>query len=206
MRRAISGLGLVLLCTIMLGPRPGMAADGCAVARMIGTATLLHGAGSVPLRPGMAVEPGDHVVTGPGARLEIRCGDGSTLALGESTTLSLAILEDRGGGLRQALLRLVEGIVRIALPEEHPWSRFDVVTPTAIASARSTIWIVEAKTGDTAVFVARGAVDVSNRTVPGTVTLRPGDGTDVPPMGPPTPPKRWGQARIDSALARTALP
>ncbi|MFO1059802.1 MAG: FecR family protein [Dongiaceae bacterium] len=197
-----------ILLALVLGAGGARAADGpgCAVSRQVGTATLLRGAATLDVAPAMPVEPGDHVTTGPGSRLEITCRDGSTLALGERTTLSLAILDDSGGGLRKALLRLVEGIVRIGLPEETPWNRFDVVTPTAIASARSTVWIVEFAKDDTAVFVARGRVDVGSREHGGTVTLDPGQGTDVRDSAPPTPPKRWGQARIDSAMARTALP
>jgi ferric-dicitrate binding protein FerR (iron transport regulator) len=199
-------LAALVLAALVLAAGAARAAEGCAVSRQVGTATLLRGASTLPLAPAMAVEPGDHVATGPGARIEITCSDGTTLALGERTTLSLAILADGGGGLRKALLRLVEGIVRIGLPEEKPWSRFDVVTPTAIASARSTVWIVEFAQGDTAVFVARGRVEVGSREHGGAVALDPGQGTDVRDSTLPTPPKRWGQPRIDSAMARTALP
>jgi len=81
-----------------------------------------------------------------------------------------------------------------------------VTTGTAIASVRSTDWVIEAKPDDTAVFVVDGRVQVVNRGQTGGVLLYPGFGTDVRPDSPPTTPKRWGQARVDSALARTRLP
>jgi len=108
--------------------------------------------------------------------------------------------------VRKALLRLIAGIVRIRLPSDRPWNRFDVVTPTAIASVRSTDWIIEAARDTSAVFCAQGSVTVRNRSIGGEVVLEPGFGTDVARSAPPTPVKRWGQKRVDSAVARTALP
>ena len=50
------------------------------------------------------------------------------------------------------------------------------------------------------VFVAHGVVDVSSGGA--TVTLRDGEGTDVARRGAkPTPPKAWGGARVQAALA-----
>src|SRR5262245_51046863 len=49
----------------------------CSVSRQIGEATMMRGETTIQVRPTMAVEPGDHVTTGAGARLEISCADGS---------------------------------------------------------------------------------------------------------------------------------
>jgi hypothetical protein len=149
MRHGIPELALALLVALPAGAAWAAGGEGCAVSRQVGTAALLRGAAAMAVTPAMAVEPGDHVTTGPRARVEIRCND---------------------------------------------------------ASARSTIWIVEVTPDDTAAFVARGIVDVGSREVAGSVVLDAGYGTDVRRGAPPTPPKRWGQARVDGVMARTALP
>ncbi len=41
---------------------------------------------------------------------------------------------------------------------------------------------------------------------PGPLVLAPGEGTDVLPGTLPTPPKAWGEARREAALARVAFP
>ena len=44
------------------------------------------------------------------------------------------------------------------------------------------------------------------RGVPGgQVVLQPGQGTDVPPGGPPKAPALWGEARRRDAIARTTI-
>ena len=50
------------------------------------------------------------------------------------------------------------------------------------------------------VFVAHGVVDLTSGGA--TVTLHDGEGSDVAYRGAkPTPPKMWGAARVDAALA-----
>jgi len=184
-----------------------------AQTAVVGTVSRLVGAPSVrppgglllPAARGMTLHVGDRVVTGPGGRLEIHATDGTTIIVGEDTTLVLTRFvapgESQAG---QGLLDLIEGILRLQLP--RPWGRFQVVTGTAVASVRSTDWIIDAKMDNTAVFVAAGRVEVVNRAMTGAVLLDPGSGTDVKGDAPPTTPKHWGQARIDAVMARTRLP
>lgn len=179
----------------------------CQVTRLVGAAILLRDGASLPLAPGTPLQEDDQVVTDDGARLGIACSDGSTLVIGERSNVSLstfaAFTGERGGNV---LLDLLEGILRLSLSPEVRWERFEVRTPTAIAAVRSTEWITEAAADNTAVFVIDGAVVVRSRTVEGQVLLEPGFGTDVPRGGAPTEPKRWGPARVESALSRTSLP
>jgi hypothetical protein len=177
----------------------------CIAARVVGDATLQRDAASQAVRPGMPLRQGDRLVTGAGARVEMRCPDGSSLVVGErgNVRLSIFITDSRR---HNAVVEVLEGIVRALLPSGHAWERFDIVTRTAVASVRSTVWIVDAKPDSTGVFVEEGGVLVSSRVNQAQIFLQPGFGVDVGPQPAPLEARRWGQPRIDDALARTRLP
>ncbi len=80
----------------------------------------------------------------------------------------------------------------------------EVDTRTAVASVRSTEWLVESTARGTGFLSVEGVVEVRGL-AGGAVSLRPGQGTDVPPGGPPRPAATWGEARRRDALARTTL-
>ncbi len=176
------------------------------VSRLAGTPSIVEASGhAVVLVRGVMLHEGDRVATGPGGRLEIVATDGTTIAVGEQTTLVLtrfvAPSQARPG---HGLLDLIEGILRIGLPGS--WNRFEVTTGTAIASVRSTDWLVETAADNTAVFVFKGRVEVVNHARTGAVLLDPGFGTDVRAGAFPTNPKRWGPSRVEADLARIRIP
>lgn len=177
----------------------------CIAARVVGEASLQRGAATQPVRPAMPLRQGDQLVTAAGARVEMRCPDGSTLVVGERSTvrLSIFITDDRP---HNAVVELLEGIVRALLPGGHTWERFDIVTRTAVASVRSTIWMVDAKADTTGVFVEDGNVLVSSRANQAQVYLPAGFGVDVGTQPSPLTARAWPQARVDAARARTQLP
>ena len=206
-KRTAVALLLVSVLAVWSGTSAADETAPCRVARKVGGATIQHNAAIVSAETGAPVAAGDRVVTAAGGRVEIGCSDGSTIVVGEQSDVSLAIFDRAGGERRRTgLLDLLAGILRLHIPPDDSGGRIDVLTATAVASARSTHWIVDAKPGTTGVFVAEGSVAVSARDGRGAVLLQPGFGTDVPAGGVPTPPKRWGQQRVDSAMARTALP
>jgi hypothetical protein len=200
-RAAIAGSAVVLgLPQTALGQE-----RVCIAARVAGEATIHRGSASQPVRPAMALHQGDRLVTGAGGRVEMRCPDGSSLVVGERSSVHLAIfITDTGR--HNAVVEVLEGIVRALLPSGHTWERFDIVTRTAVASVRSTVWIVDAKPEATGVFVESGGVLVSSRVNQAQVFLQPGYGVDVGTQAAPLEARQWGQARIDNALARTRLP
>jgi hypothetical protein len=175
------------------------------VSGLVGTASAGDGAAARPLSVGAALHAGDRVTTGRASRLEIRLSDDSIMVIGESSRVQLKEFAPRPGG-GGALLELLEGILRIDLAPEGVWTDFDVRTYTAVASVRSTQWVVEARPGRTSVFVVVGSVEVTDRLGRGGVLLEAGFGTDVPFGAPPAEPRRWGAARAASAVARTSMP
>ena len=175
------------------------------VGRVVGEVSLLRGAESVPAGAGAELREGDGIVTGPGSRVEILCADGSSIVIGPDTTVSVAEFAPSSGGASRALMDLISGILRVTLSGRTPWQSFEVRSATAVASVRSTDWIVDASRVKTGVFVVGGAVAVTSRAGAGEVVLAAGEGTDVHVNAVPTAPKAWGQPRIDDVLARTAM-
>src|SRR5690606_829931 len=106
----------------------------------------------------------------------------------EATIAHYLEREDQG---LEAALSLLYGILRLV--GETVGGLWDVAvqTPQAVAAVRSTDWIVEVTPRGTAVFARRGVVVAASR-AGGTVSLEPGEGTDIVSGEPPTPPVHWG--------------
>lgn len=168
-----------------------------------GDATLLRGGQRFPLAAGVGLLAQDRLVTGAGGRIGIACADGIVVTVGDSATLDLARLPR--GSDRSMVLELLDGIARFVLPERRPAGRFEVITPSAVASVRSTDWLAEASGGDrAAVFVLRGVVAVAARGRDGEVELTAGEGVDAD-AGGLREVRRWPDGRVQAALARLAL-
>ena len=89
----------------------------------------------------------------------------------------------------------------LEVPKQPGRTRFDVVTPQAIAAVRGTKWAVDAEGAKTSVFVVGGRVRVSRPAGRGSVVLGAGDGVDVEPSGDLIV-KRWPPARVTALMAR----
>ena len=177
----------------------------CIAARVVGDASVQRGATTQPVRPAMPLRQGDQLVTGAGGRVEMRCPDGSSLVVGERSTvrLSIFITDQRP---QNAVVELLEGIVRTLLPGGHTWERFDIVTRTAVASVRSTIWIVDVKADSTGIFVENGNVLVSSRADQAQIYLPASYGVDIGVQSAPLEMRVWGAPRVEDVRARTRLP
>jgi len=126
----------------------------------------------------------------------ITCG--AALVLEREPGTDVTIFE-RGGGAEPKVIMLKNGAILIeVLPGSTPTQ---IRTPHAIAAVRGTIYVVDAGTDSTSVFVIKGAVAVSKPDHGSTVTLGPGQGVDVKPTAPLTV-KRWGAGRVSLLLAR----
>ena len=178
------------------GPR------GCGIAMLQGEATVERAGASMPAAIGMALATNDRLASGADARVEIRCTDGVRLNLGANTSLDLATLAAPAAATRNVALRLLDGVVRVALPSLRSWRYFEVQTPTAVASVRSTDWIVQAgEKGATAVFVGDGQVLASDRAGSKGAFLQAGEGIDFSADGGMTASVRWGAPRVERTLA-----
>lgn len=194
---------LVAACLLLLSASPaaGQEAGGIGrVADLTGPAVVLRDGQPRALYRGARIHRDDRLRTLETAKLKIVFADGSELVLGADSKVAIArYAPDAGHGV----LELLRGILRAVVAGAPRWERFDVETRNAVASARSTQWVVALTPEQTSVFVVEGAVDV--RAAGRTVRLQEGDGTDVPVGAGPGDPVQWGQARVDRVLDRTTL-
>lgn len=173
------------------------------VARIQGHVTKAQGGGETVLATGAKISVGDSIVTGEDGKVDLRFTDGSLLTVGPSSRVEVARFAPKaGGGSGEALLSLLSGIIKLIVDDGSRWGRFAVQTETAVAAVRGTEWLVEAAKDTSAVLVLSGTVEVASRSPGPVFKLGPGQGTDIKAGAPPTPPKIWGAARRQKALAR----
>jgi ferric-dicitrate binding protein FerR (iron transport regulator) len=195
-----------LVLTATSGTAASHAMTNCSVSAMEGAPVRLQVAGQwSALEPGPLPDGAEAIATGPAARAEITCDADLVVTIGAGTEVSLDALTQASD---PAILRLLRGILGIDAPTPA-FRGFEVQTPLAIASARSTSWMTEygAVTG-TAVFVRSGSVEVTSAERQPLATLDEGEGVTIVP-GPdgalPDPDTinvlEWGPARIDAAAA-----
>jgi ferric-dicitrate binding protein FerR (iron transport regulator) len=196
-----------LLATILLaGALPARAADRAVgrVVQQVGDVQVMRDAATTRPAAGAEIFRRDRILSGGDGRIKIEFADRSLIAIGTDSEVFIADYAVGGDGRRlSALLSLLSGIVRAVVAE--PDGSFDITSRAAVASARSTEWLMEATGDGAAVFAAAGTVAVQSVGTNTVVQLTPGMGTDVPLGGAPTPPKLWGKARVDAFVARTRL-
>lgn len=197
-KTAIAALAVLAL---LAANAPGSGAQALAASRSCevvrvegGSVRYLRGDDWVALTVRELPPGATRVVTGAQTRVRIHCSDGVVIAVGYDTEVDLTRLAGPAGEAESVLLDLYRGIIGILAPQRS-WSDFQVRTPVAIASVRSTEWLVQAKAeGGAAIFVRRGTVEVAART--GRALLAAGEGVDVAPDGSLGPVAAWGEARI----------
>lgn len=99
---------------LLLIASPVYAAPDVVVQGMQMPAWLQRGATTQPLSVGMALNDGDKLVTGAGARILLQAADGSAIKLGENAGLTVSNLaqQHEGKGLFTALLDVAKGAFR----------------------------------------------------------------------------------------------
>jgi len=110
-------------------------------------------------------------------------------------------LRDRNRDGHVDSVELSNKALLLEVPKKPGRTRFDVVTPQAIAAVRGTKWAVDAEGAKTSVFVVNGSVNVARPAGRGSVVLGAGDGVDVEPSGELIV-KRWPPARVTALMAR----
>lgn len=195
-------LAAALAAVFLALPAQAQSGRSCGVALVQGPVSVERGGKRQDVAVGAVLARGDRLVTGAQARAEIRCNDGIRVNVGADTAVETATLVANAPAQQNVILRLLSGIVRVALPAVRSWRRFEVQTPTAVASVRSTDWIVQAQsTGATAVFVVDGQVLAANRAGNVGAFLQAGDGIDFSADGSLQQSSRWGEARVQRTLA-----
>lgn len=202
-RRLLALAGLAAAFAVLpLAVAEAQTPRSCAIAVLQGTAQIERGGRLLSAAQGVVIGNRDMLRSGPDSRVEIRCNDGIRLNAGADTSLDTATLAGGGPASQNVVLRLLNGIVRVALPAVRSWRRFEVQTPTAVASVRATDWIVQAeKDGATAIFVVEGQVLAADLAGSKGAFLLEGDGIDFAADGAMAATVRWGPPRVQRTLA-----
>jgi ferric-dicitrate binding protein FerR (iron transport regulator) len=140
------------------------------------------------------------VTTGFETRVRIVCDDGAIVSIGSGTEVNLENLVGAADSQRSVAIQLIEGIIGLVVPQRN-WRRFEVRTPVAIASVRSTEWLIEwRRGGSAAIFVRMGEVAVRSARSERFI-LGMGEGITISAAGAAGDVKQWGAARIAESTA-----
>lgn len=149
-----------------------------------------------PIARGQAVPIDARVRTGPDTRMHLSCDDGIAVTVGVATEIALDGLVGPSGPEHSIGLHLFSGITGIVAPRRN-WDKFEVATDVAIASVRSTEWLVESDKEGGAVFTRRGRVEVQAGGAK--VSLGAGKGVTVSAKAVAGPVKTWSAKRLAEA-------
>jgi ferric-dicitrate binding protein FerR (iron transport regulator) len=208
---------LLLLAGAMLAGCAGLTAElqdtsSGRVTALTGETVVRRAGAERPQSLGLdsRVFPKDLIQTREGSRCRITLADKTVLTLGERSEVEIqAFAFSQRDRVRQMLIKVATGLVRMALSLVFPPSgALSIVTTLASLAFSGTEVIVEATPAGTAVASLEGTVRVTSLQdgAPGTVELKPGEGTDIAVGKAPTPPRTWGAARIERVKQATVLP
>jgi hypothetical protein len=209
---ALPSLLRVLMTLVLLSPLWACAAEGDqssagAVSAVENSAEIVSAAGSVKAVIGAPVQMKDELRTGPDGRLQVTFRDKTVLTLGENASIIIdTYVYDPDKSAGETILLTTKGAFRFVTGKlkELKEKKIAVATPVADIGIRGTeFWggPIDAQYG---ILLLSGEVVVSNQA--GSVTLKPGQGTDIPsPLDPPGAPKPWGGDKIARAIASVAL-
>ena len=194
----------ILAGALVLAAQPAVAQErSCEVAEVAGEATMTHDGSPSAAQVGADLAPSDLLQTGPSGRIDVACSDGTRVTLGADTEINLGSLVGQQDANASIGMSLHRGIARFLAPV-RTWGTFNVFGPVAVASVRSTEWIMETPKRGTNVFVLDGMVEVLGKRGDN-VRLSPTYGVDVAADGTMGEPKKWGAKRVADVLARLGL-
>ena len=187
---------MMLAASALMLPVPLWAATDAGVVET--TEGKAWAAGSPPrdLAARAAVFMGDEVGTGADSRLAMLLAGSTRILMGPQTTLTIDQFTAEAGGE----LVLGDGAVLFDRDEAAPKTLVSLSTAFGLIAVRGTRFFAGPSKGKFGVFVERGEVLLSGGQRE--VVLLPGFGSDIAAVGQaPSAPVKWGQPRIDAAMA-----
>lgn len=109
---------------LLLGAPLGLHAQGARVTAVQFPAWIERGGNSAPLTPGTSLVSGDRLLSGDGARIELKLPEGSTVKLGENAQFVIERLDQQG--FFRAALHLIAGALRFTTEALRKPERRDV--------------------------------------------------------------------------------
>ena len=197
---------VLLLMIALMAPGILMSQDA-GVVYLEGWPSLRSGGSSRELDFGLAVRPGDSVLTGRRDYVELDQG-GNTIRINADTVFTLREIER--GGRRETVMTNTVGSVAYRF-QTLAGRRQQVGTTTAVAGVRGTEFTVYAGSDGTSLFgVDSGLISVESEGI--SVNVSAGEAVQVPPgeapgevvrwIGPELDFQSWNQARIEEFLQK----
>ena len=205
-------LRILMTVFLLTPPLTACAAEGDQsragiVVAVENDAEVVSAMGTTKAIIGTPVQMKDELRTGPNARLQVTFRDNTVLTLGENASVVVdSYVYDPDKSTGEAVLQATRGAFRFVTGrlKELKQNKIAVSTPVADIGIRGTeFWggPIDAKYG---ILLLTGEVTVSNQA--GSVTLTPGQGTDIPsPLDAPGEPKAWSAEKIARAIESVAL-
>jgi dihydroxyacetone kinase DhaKLM complex PTS-EIIA-like component DhaM len=165
---ARTATGPLVIAAVLLVSMLFLASDAFAAAfvaqavKTRGDIRITRDGGDMSCSQGTALQLGDLIKTGAGARLRLRFVDGSILTLGENTKLSIDLFAvDAANKSRTVVLTVIEGIVNAAAAKSNE-NKFDyqIKTASGYSAVRGTRWIVGFQQALMTVYVLNGTVEM----------------------------------------------
>lgn len=160
---------LAALFAVLGAPLRAMDDAESAAESVAATVLTLEGSASIaeddawsPLELGQVVGPGDRVRTAEDSSLQLALADGSSVALGPNSELSLKELGAGGEG-SVSIIQMLRGAVNFMVEHVTGSGRFEVETSNAVVAVKGTDFEVASYSGaDTVVTVAEGTVELGD--------------------------------------------
>lgn len=206
--RRLGWTGSVLMLLAMGLTAVAQAADveAGSVLTLRGTCLLDSHGHKVALQPGDPVHVGDTVDVASGAKIKLRMADGSIVAAGSGSVLTIERYAAGSADTRRdVVMSLASGLLRAVVAQATQPSTFEVTTATGVAAVRSTDWFIEAKPGKTRVGVLKGVVILTSLATRHDMKIPARWGSRVEAGHDPVPARIWTKAEFDDVIARTAL-
>jgi hypothetical protein len=148
---------MILLAPCWLGIAYG-AADAGEVLTFNGDCAVVADGKRTVLKVGDTIHVGDSLEVPDDGKLKLRMVDGSVLALGHGTKMTVQVYEVDAANRRNAKLKVDTGLLRAVVSKVGDQSTFEVDSATGVAAVRSTDWFFETQLGRSVVTVIDGGV------------------------------------------------
>jgi FecR protein len=157
----------VAIVSSLKAAEPGRIQGHATVRTVHGTASFSFGGQSQVLKPGMMLDPGVTITTGPDSYIYLNInGSMSAVRVSADTTLILEKMDRIGSGREgdtETMLNIQAGSILGQVQKVGANSRYEITTPHGVAGIRGTDWSV------VVTALANGQFEVTFESVQGTL-------------------------------------
>lgn len=204
-----SALAVLLGIAMLLASVTARAQSAGVVTRLLGAATIDRAGATLSPTPGAELRSGDVLRSGPGARIEMRFHDGTTITLGAATEMRIdAFVFDPGTPEGNLALSLAGGVFRAVSGAiaERRGAPLTIATPVATIGIRGTTFWGEQRPDQLEVALLAGKGVFLRNAFGASEITRLGEGVTARLGAAPQAAIPWSAEKLRAALATVAWP